>query len=408
MADDTPAWAQRSRFRLDRADPYLSLGHVTVFVRDHEASLHFYVDQLGFSLMYDVALPNGLRFVAVAPPDGTALLALIVPLPGTPEYDLIGRSQGIVFLTEDVPAKYEQWRARGVSFAAPPTQPEWGGVLTELRDVDGNAFALVGFDDMTREVEKQRQVTEQRAEAQRRATRELEIAREVQARLFPQLAPSITTLEYAGSCVQARKVGGDYYDFLDLGDGRFGFVVGDVSGKGIAAALLMANLQANLRSQCAIAARDLPRVMRAVNRLFFDNTPDSAYATLFFGEYDDRSRRLSYLNCGHLAGLVLRADGSLERLPSTATVLGLFPQWDASIAECALGPGDTLALYTDGITESTNGGGEEFGEEGLADALRRHRGQGPGDMQEGVLEAVRRFSPQEQQDDRTLIIAKCR
>src|SRR5260221_7969162 len=161
---------------------------------------------------------------------------------------------------------------------------------------------------MPRGVEKQRGGKAQGAEAERRATRELEIARQVQARLFPQLAPPLTTLEYAGICVQARKVGGDYYDFLDLGDDRFGFVVGDVSGKGMAAALLMANLQANLRSQCAIAARDLPRVMRAVNRLFFDNTPESAYATLFFGEYDDRTRRLSYLNCGHLAGLVLRRD----------------------------------------------------------------------------------------------------
>src|SRR5205823_2877786 len=111
---------------------------------------------------------------------------------------------------------------------------------TELQDVDGNSFALVGFDDMTREVEKQRQATKQRAEAERTTARELEIARQVQARLFPQLAPPLTTLEYAGSCVQARKVGGDYYDFLDLGDDRFGFVIGDVSGKGMAAALLMA------------------------------------------------------------------------------------------------------------------------------------------------------------------------
>jgi serine phosphatase RsbU (regulator of sigma subunit) len=121
-------------------------------------------------------------------------------------------------------------------------------VFTQFQDLDGNSFALMGFDQARREVEEQRRLTEERLESERRAARELEIARQVQSRLFPQRMPPVETLEYAGACIQARHVGGDYYDYLDLGQGRLGLVIADIAGKGIAAALLMANLQANLRS----------------------------------------------------------------------------------------------------------------------------------------------------------------
>src|SRR5215471_18898162 len=126
-----------------------------------------------------------------------------------------------------------------------------------------------------------------------------------------------------------------------------------ISGKGIAAALLMANLQANVR-QCAIALDQPEPLLRAVNKLFYDNTSDSSYATLFFAEYNDTQRRFRYANCGHLSGLLLRGDGTVERLDSTGTVVGLFKEWDCSIGERRLQPGDILALYTDGITESFN------------------------------------------------------
>src|SRR5262249_20766851 len=160
-------------------------------------------------------------------------------------------------------------------------------------------------------------------ESERRAAQELEIAKQVQARLFPQILPPARTLEYMGICIQARQVGGDYYDFLDLGRGRLGLVIGDISGKGIAAALLMANLQANVR-QCAISLDRLEPLLGAVNQLFYANSSDSAYATLFFAEYDDTLRTFRYANCGHLSGLLLRNDDTIERLDSTATVVGLF------------------------------------------------------------------------------------
>jgi phosphoserine phosphatase RsbU/P len=414
-------------------DPYLRLHCVNVYVRDQDRSLRFYLDQLGFHLAFDARLQSGDRWVAVSPPDGNAILALVVPKPKSQEYKLIGRSTQVVFVTEDVTTKFQEWSKRGVRFlhtprlrrikydpqaqAAPlPTPsillgketPIWGGVFTRFRDIDGNSFGLVSFDEVTHAVEAQRRTIAEKQESERRATQELEIAKQVQARLFPQTLPPLKTLEYAGVCIQARKVGGDYYDFLDLGGERLGFVIGDISGKGIAAALLMANLQANLRSQCAIAWDQPQRLLRSVNQLFCENTPDGSFATLFFAEYDDTSGRLRYANCGHLYGLLLRSDNTVERLEATATVLGIFKDWDCEIGERQLHLGDTLALYTDGITESYNSADEEFGEQRLIEALQRHReGSSQAALASIVLE-VQRFSPHEQHDDITLIIAKHR
>jgi serine phosphatase RsbU (regulator of sigma subunit) len=184
-------------------------------------------------------------------------------------------------------------------------------------------------------------------------------------------------------------------------------VVGDIAGKGMAAALLMANLQANLRSQYAAALDQPELLLRSVNQLFYENTVDSAYATLFFAEYDGRTERLRYVNCGHLPALLLRGDDSMERLGSTCTVLGLFKEWDCALGENDFRSGDTLLLYTDGVTEAFNDAGDEFGEKRLMDALRRHRQRSSRDLLAAVVDEVRQFSPREQQDDITLIVAKC-
>ena len=145
-----------------------------------------------------------------------------------------------------------------------------------------------------------------------------------------------------------------------------------------------------------------------MNQLFYENTADNAYATLFFAEYDDGARRLRYASCGHLSALLLRSDYTLERLESTCTVLGLFEEWDCSIGERQLFPGDTLALYTDGITESFNERGEEFGEQRLIEALRQHRELPSQALLRSIVDDVQQFSPQEQHDDITLIVAKCK
>jgi serine phosphatase RsbU (regulator of sigma subunit) len=229
----------------------------------------------------------------------------------------------------------------------------------------------------------------------------------VQARLFPQRLPALRSLEYAGACIQTRRVGGDYYDFLDLGQERLGLVMGDIAGKGMPAALLMANLQANIRSQCAIAVDQPERLLESVNRLFYENTADNAYATFFYSEFDDRTGRLRYANCGHLPALLLRLDGTIERLHALAPVLGLFPDWTCCTDERRLGPGDLLAIYTDGVTEAFDDEDNEFGEDRLLDTLQTHRRERPSDIIAAILDAVRRFSPQEQRDDITLIVARC-
>jgi len=404
-----PFGLDRSLLRLDGQDLYLCLHFAMIFVRDQERSLRFYIDQLGFRLVMDEIFESGGRWIEVAPPDGSASLSLAQATPGSDAYKLIGRDSQLYFITEDVNAKFKEWSSRGVRFQFPPQEPKWGGTFTRFEDVDGNSFGLAGFDELTRGVETQRRALAEKVESERRTAQELEIAKQVQSRLFPQIHPEAKTLEYAGICIQARQVGGDYFDFLDLGRQRLGLVIGDVSGKGIAAALLMANLQANLRSQSAMALDHPERLLGSVNHLFYENTVDSAYASLFFAEYDDEARRLRYANCGHLSGLLLQSKNSmrLKRLDSTSTVLGLFKQWDCSMRECELSPGDTLALYTDGVTEASNDAGEEFGEHRLVQTLQQ-----PHDSCESLLSAVldevRQFSSGEQRDDITLIVAKCR
>lgn len=409
--------------KTEQPAPYLSIYFVNIYVRDQERSLRFYVDQLGFDLAFDARLQADRRWVAVAPPDGSTVLLLIQPKRDSPEYKLIGRATQVVLVTEDVAKTYRQWRERGVKFgftprlrrvqyerppSAPPGgPPAWGGVFTRFEDIDGNSFTLVSIDEMTRSIQAQRDAAAKKLEADRRAEQEREIAKEVQARLFPQTQPACGSLDYAGICIQALQVGGDYYDFLDLGRGRLGLVVGDIAGKGMAAALLMANLQANLRSQYASAIDQPEILLRSVNQLFYENTGESAYATLFYAEYDGQSSRLRYVNCGHLPALLLRADYSCVRLGSTCTVLGLFEEWDCSVGEDEFRPGDTLVLYTDGVTEAFNEADEEFGEQRLVEALRRHRHRSSKELLTSIVDEVRQFSPHEQQDDITLIVAKC-
>ena len=395
-------------YRPGRTDAYLQILHITIFVRHLDESLRFFVDTLGFSLVVDHHFPDGGRWVAVAPPDGTTVLALVAPREGAEDFRYIGKARHVAFVTENVEAKYEDWRGRGVHFHHAPRMAEWGGVFTSFEDLDGNGFALVGFDEVSRELDRQRQKLAEQAESERRAAYELEIAKQVQARLFPQNLPALRTLDYAGICIQARQVGGDYYDFLTLGRERLGLVIGDISGKGIAAALLMANLQANLRSQGAIRLDEPQEMLQAVNRNFYQNTTESSYATLFFAEYDDKARRIRYANCGHLPALLLREDGGIERLDSTCTVLGLFQEWDCWMGERRLFPGDTLAVYTDGVTEAFSAGGEEYGEQRLTETLQRNRELPCQDLLAAVVEDVQQFSPREQHDDITLIVARCR
>lgn len=202
-----------------------------------------------------------------------------------------------------------------------------------------------------------------------RMNRELEIAREVQERLFPQSYPAMAGLDYAGRCRPALGVGGDYYDFLELPDGSLGIGIGDVSGKGIPAALLMASLQASLRGQTISGQPDLAKLMTNVNKLIFETSPSNRYATFFYGQYEPATRLLTYVNGGHNPPMIFR-DGEVLRLEEGGPVVGLFKPSRYSQASVQMAGGDVMVLFTDGISEAMNLADEEWDEERLMASVR--------------------------------------
>jgi sigma-B regulation protein RsbU (phosphoserine phosphatase) len=239
-----------------------------------------------------------------------------------------------------------------------------------------------------------------------RQLREIEIAREVQERLFPQQFPPVAGLDYAGRCRPAQGVGGDYYDFLQLSNGSLGVAIGDVSGKGISAALLMASLQASLRGQTLAELRDLSALMRNVNRLVYDASASNRYATFFYGEYDPSKRRLAYVNAGHNPPMILR-DAETLRLPATGAVVGLLKGVDFEQAECELKPGDLFIGYTDGVSEALTPAEEEWGEDRLIAAAQEVLEKSAPDIITYIIEAADRFTTgAKQYDDMTLVVLK--
>jgi sigma-B regulation protein RsbU (phosphoserine phosphatase) len=241
------------------------------------------------------------------------------------------------------------------------------------------------------------------AESERRKRSELEIAANVQQKLFPRKLRLMRTVDYAGQCLAAREVGGDYYDFLEITDHSLGFVLADVSGKGVPAALLMANLQASFRNQPPGALLRPSEVLAAVNRHFFDSTTAERFATLFFGIYDDCTRRIRYVNCAHCAPLLLRASGEVVNLDATATMLGAFSMWNCKEATVDLRRGDTLLLYSDGVTEAGIEHGDEFGEERLTQVLRQVASLPASAIVQKVIDAVSEFSGASRGDDVTVV-----
>jgi sigma-B regulation protein RsbU (phosphoserine phosphatase) len=237
--------------------------------------------------------------------------------------------------------------------------------------------------------------------------RELEIAREVQERLLPQRGPRIAGLEYAARCRPAASVGGDSYDFFETPDGQLALAIGDVSGKGIPAALLMASLQAALRGLVSGGVRDLAELLRLLNRLVFDASPRNRFATLFFALYEPAARRLRFASAGHGEALLLRAGGAVERLAARGIGLGLRREASYVHAEVLLAPGDLLVASTDGIAEARNGAGEEFGEARLAEALPALAGLTPAEAIDRLIALVDEFATgAPQHDDITLLVAR--
>ena len=202
-----------------------------------------------------------------------------------------------------------------------------------------------------------------------RAHRELEVARQVQERLLPAKLPEVPGLDAAVFYRSAAQIGGDYYDFFRAGSGEFAIVIADVAGKGVPAALLMASLGATVHALMLLPDTTITSRVEHLNRLLYEVSSASHYATLFHCLYDPNFRTLTYINAGHNPPYLLRADGSVERLTCGGSVVGLLPGATYENGSLLLGPGDLLLAYTDGITEATDLRGNEWGEDSLEHAL---------------------------------------
>ena len=183
-------------------------------------------------------------------------------------------------------------------------------------------------------------------------------------------------------------------------------MLADVSGKGIAAALLMANLQATLRSQYAAARDDPATLLARANRLFFASTPGNRYATIFLAEFDRATGELRYVNCGHVPPVLARSNGRIETLAPTATVIGLFEEWIGESAAVVLEPGDTLVVCSDGVTEALSDDEEEYGEDRLRDAVAARRDLPVPELLAALQASVQQFAGAVQSDDLTLLVAR--
>jgi phosphoserine phosphatase RsbU/P len=256
--------------------------------------------------------------------------------------------------------------------------------------------------------------------------REIEIAREVQERLFPQKLPPVAGVDYCGRCRTALGVGGDYYDFLALPGGMLGIALGDISGKGIPAALMMASLQASLRAEAMRAGNEIAELMARVNQALYEASSADRYATFFYAQFDPASRRLTYVNGGHCAPLLFRADASagaagaveiagverlgskkIERLDDGGPVIGLIPECAYQQAEVTLAPGDLLVVFTDGVSEAMNPSLEEWGEDRLIATVRAAQSCEASEIITRIMQGADDFAAgAPQHDDMTLIVLR--
>ncbi len=321
-------------------------------------------------------------------------------------------------------------------------------IRTRSRDQLGEL--ALAFNDMSANIET---LLAERVEHER-LKREIEIAHEVQAQLFPRTTPDLSTAEITGECRAALGVAGDYYDFIEVAPGLIAFVLGDVSGKGLSASLVMSNLQAALRAQAetvaermrlagegaaaaaltggvtaaaaastsgdggqtldaahagrdADGARAVARMTASINEQLCRATDTNRFATLFLALYDDRTRTLRYTNAGHNAPLLVRADGSVERLTTGGTVVGAFTSVSFDEGRTTLGAGDMLVVYSDGVTEAQNGTGEEYGEARLSSFTVARREETANNLRNAVFDEIDRWAGDaERGDDQTLVILK--
>jgi len=294
------------------------------------------------------------------------------------------------------------------------------------------------FNEMSSNIEL---LLKERVERER-LQREVEIAAEVQAQLFPAFVPPLTSVELSAECRAARGVAGDYYDYVEIRPGLVAIALGDVSGKGISASLVMSNLQASLRAQSSMMAERLKesmqvtstgfgirrseslaapgglssdsyccveRIVGNINHQLCGSTGTNRFATLVVGLYDDQSRRLQYTNAGHNPPILVRAGGTVERLTEGGMMVGAFDWAEYDQDTVRIGPGDTLLIFSDGLSEAASVTGEEYGEERLKQLVVANRHLPADELRCTIFAAIEHWSGAlEPTDDQTLVIVKSR
>ena len=331
---------------------------------------------------------------------------------GDEALELIGTlCPDLVFLDIEMPGK------TGIQVAAHLQPPRPQIIYCTAYD----QFALAAFEQhaldyllkpvsrarLTKAVDRVRESLKQNAWEEE----ELKPAERTQARLFPQSLPRLRTLEYTGFCKPARGVGGDYYDFLSLGQDKLGIALADVSGKGVAAALLMAGLQGRLQSRAFENPERIDEMIAELNDSMYEATDSGKFVTLFYGVYDDENRLFNYVNAGHNPPIWVKCgtDGtiSIEHLEAGGMVVGAFPRARFDQGQLTLGPGETILIFTDGLTEAMNSAEEEFGEVRLVDLLEANLDRSVHELANLIEETVMDYvEPGSLHDDLTLIVAR--
>lgn len=365
--------------------------------------------QIGVS-RYLVGLARGADMVVAAarldgPPPQGELLRLLTRLDGPATVDDLAVRRGI--------DQANRLRELGIRVVVPMSlQGECRGLLLLGEKLSREPFARADLDLVSSlgnlaiiSLENARLFQE--AIEKQKLEDELQIAREIQKGLLPSVLPEIPGLDLAARNVSSRQVGGDYYDVITLEDGRVVIAIGDVSGKGTPASLLMANLQATIR---ALVTLPLPlgELTMRVNDLMCENTGSDRFITFFWGILDPAHRRLITVNAGHNYPFLLRADGRVERLEKGGMILGVMPSFMVYEQETTtLAPGDLLVLFTDGVSEALNRAGEEYSEGRLEQLLLARQGAPAADLIEAVQEDVAAFTRgAPQSDDITLMVLR--
>ena len=231
---------------------------------------------------------------------------------------------------------------------------------------------------------------------------------DVQQRFMRHVGTSIDTLNYSARCRQMRALGGDFFDFIPLPHNRLALAVGDASGHGLAAALMISNVQSSLRTAVSFRGNDGPAVVAAVNRQVYASSLDDRFATLFYGVFDGTTRRLQYVNAGHNSPIVIRRDQSVTPLEPSGPPVGIFPDSTYQESVVELSRGDLVVAYTDGVVEALSPEGEEWGTRGLLSAVAKCDAERPDEIVEAIFACLDEFSRGHQTDDATLAVVRVR